>query len=255
MILDSPKRADMNRPLEHQKALVTGAGRGIGRAIAGQLAEMGAHVILVARSEDQLSEVTKSITEAGGQAEILAADLADPSGLAEVVAKIESVKPEILVNNAGITKDTILLRMKDEQWDEVMNLNLRVTFALSRAAAKVMLKSKYGRIINLTSVIGIRGNAGQANYAASKAGIIGFTKSVARELGARNITVNAVAPGYIGTEMTEGLPDAVKTEILSQIPLGRMGSPEDIAHMVGFIAHPKSDYITGQVLNVNGGML
>lgn len=216
---------------------------------------MGAQVILVARSQDQLAEVAAGIQGSGGQAHALAANLAEAEGLARVVARIDADKPEILVNNAGITKDTILLRMKDEQWDEVINLNLRVTFALSRAAAKVMLKSKYGRIINLTSVIGIRGNAGQANYAASKAGIIGFTKSVARELGARNITVNAVAPGYIGTEMTEGLPDSVKAEILSQIPLGRMGTPHDIARMVGFLAHPKSDYITGQVLNVDGGML
>ncbi len=245
----------MERPLENQKALVTGAGRGIGRAIAEELAALGAHIILVARSQDQLAEVAAGIQSSGGQAQVLAANLAEADGLAQVVARIESDKPEILVNNAGITKDTILLRMKDEQWDEVMNLNLRVTFALSRAAAKVMLKARYGRIVNLTSVIGIRGNAGQANYAASKAGIIGFTKSVARELGARNITVNAVAPGYIGTEMTEGLPDSVKAEILSQIPLGRMGTPHDIARTVGFLAHPKSDYITGQVLHVNGGML
>lgn len=245
----------MERPLENQKALVTGAGRGIGRAIAQDLAGLGAHLILVARSEEQLNEVASDLEQAGGKATVLAADLSDPEGLARVTSLIETEKPEILVNNAGITKDTILLRMKDEQWDEVLNLNLRVTFALTRAASKVMLKSRYGRIINLTSVIGIRGNAGQSNYAASKAGIIGFTKSVARELGARNITVNAVAPGYIGTEMTEGLPDAVKAEILSQIPLGRMGTPQDIARMVSFLAHPQSDYITGQVLNVNGGML
>lgn len=245
----------MERPLEHQTALVTGAGRGIGRAIAEQLARQGANVILVARSQDQLEHVASAIHGSDGQASTLAADLADADGLAQVVAAIENEKPTILVNNAGITKDTILLRMKDEQWDEVINLNLRATFVLTRAASKVMLKNRYGRIINLTSVIGIRGNAGQSNYAASKAGIIGFTKSVARELGARNITVNAVAPGYIGTEMTEGLPDAVKADILAQIPLGRMGSPRDVAHMVSFLADPKSDYITGQVLNVNGGML
>lgn len=243
------------RPLDGQKALITGAGRGIGRAIAEELALLGAEVLLVARSGAQLDEVKAGIEAQNGQAIVVTADLADPEGLSQVVALIEQEKPSILVNNAGITKDTILLRMKDEQWDEVMNLNLRSAFALTRAAAKVMLKSKYGRVINLTSVIGIRGNAGQANYAASKAGLIGFTKSAARELGARNITVNAVAPGYIGTEMTEGLSDSVKENILAQIPLGRMGKPQDIARMVAFLAHPDSDYITGQVFNVDGGML
>jgi 3-oxoacyl-[acyl-carrier protein] reductase len=235
--------------------MVTGAGRGIGRAIAEELAFLGAEVQLVARSAEQLAEVQDGIQKDGGQSAFMAADLSASEGLARVVAIIERDKPAILVNNAGITKDNILLRMKDEQWDEVMNLNLRTAFVLTRAAAKTMLKSKYGRIINLTSVIGIRGNAGQANYAASKAGLIGFTRSVSRELGARNITVNAVAPGYIDTEMTGGLPDSIKEGILSQIPLGRMGKPRDIARMVAFLAHPDSDYITGQVFNVDGGML
>ena len=242
-------------PLNGQKALITGAGRGIGRAIAAELARLGAEVLLVARSADQLAEARSAIEEAGGAASLLSADLGNPEGLQQVVALIDSQKPAILVNNAGITRDTILLRMKDEHWDEVMNLNLRSSFVLARAAAKVMLKAKYGRIINLTSVIGIRGNAGQANYAASKAGLIGFTRSVSRELGARNITVNAVAPGYIETEMTEGLPESVQAGILAQIPLGRMGKPRDIARMVAFLAHPESDYITGQVFNVDGGML
>ena len=242
-------------PLSGQKALVTGAGRGIGRAIAEELAFLGAEVQLIARSAEQLAEVQDGIQKEGGQSAFTAADLSAPEGLARVVEIIERDKPAILVNNAGITKDNILLRMKDEQWDEVMNLNLRTAFVLTRAAAKVMLKSKYGRIINLTSVIGIRGNAGQANYAASKAGLIGFTRSVSRELGARNITVNAVAPGYIDTEMTGGLPDSIKEGILAQIPLGRMGKPRDIARMVAFLAHPDSDYITGQVFNVDGGML
>ncbi len=248
----------MNRsttPLSGQTALITGAGRGIGRAIAEELALLGAKVHLVARSADQLAEVQAAIVEAGGQADLTAADLGSPEGLEAVVAVIESERPAILVNNAGITRDTILLRMKDEQWDEVINLNLRSAFVLARAASKMMLKARYGRIINLTSVIGIRGNAGQANYAASKAGLIGFTRSAARELGARNITVNAVAPGYIGTEMTEGLSDSVKEGILAQIPLGRMGKPHDISRMVAFLAHPDSDYITGQVFNVDGGML
>lgn len=246
---------DNSQPLSGHTALVTGAGRGIGRAIAEALASQGAQLRLVARSMAQLEEVKAAIESRAGVAKALAADLSSPDGLARVVELIEQDKPTILVNNAGITKDTILLRMKDEQWDDVINLNLRSAFSLTRAAAKVMLKSKYGRIINLTSVIGIRGNAGQANYAASKAGLIGFTKSAARELGARNITVNAVAPGYIGTEMTEGLSDSVKEGILAQIPLGRMGKPQDVARMVSFLAHPDSDYITGQVFNVDGGML
>lgn len=242
-------------PLSGQKALITGAGRGIGRAIAEEFAALGAEVHLVARSAEQLAEVQADIEAQGGKASHTTADLADAEGLSVVARVIESEKPSILVNNAGITRDTLLLRMKDEQWDEVVNLNLRSNFVLTRAAAKVMLKAKYGRIINLTSVIGIRGNAGQANYAASKAGLIGFTKSVSRELGARNITVNAVAPGYIDTEMTGGLPDEVKGGILAQIPLGRMGKPQDVARMVAFLAHPDSDYITGQVFNVDGGML
>jgi 3-oxoacyl-[acyl-carrier protein] reductase len=244
-----------NNPFTGQKALVTGAGRGIGRSIAEDLAHAGAEVILVARSADQLAAVQASIQQQGGTASVLAADLSSSDGLQQIVDRIESDKPAILVNNAGITRDTILLRMKDEQWDEVLAVNLRSAFVLTRAAAKVMLKARYGRIINLTSVIGIRGNAGQANYAASKAGLIGFTRSISRELGARNITVNAVAPGYIDTEMTEGLPDSVKEGILAQIPLGRMGKPRDVARMVTFLAHPDSDYITGQVFNVDGGML
>ena len=197
----------MSKSLEGQSALITGAGRGIGRAIATHLADMGAHVYLVARSQDQLTSVTEEISEGGGAATAWAADLLDPEQAQKVATDFAQLKPTILVNNAGITRDTVLLRMKDEQWDDVMNLNLRAAFLLTRTVAKSMLKSRYGRIINITSVVGIRGNAGQSNYAASKAGLIGFTRSLARELGARNITVNAVAPGYIETEMTDALPD------------------------------------------------
>jgi 3-oxoacyl-[acyl-carrier protein] reductase len=245
----------MSKSLEGQSALVTGAGRGIGRAIATHLAEMGAHVYLVARSEDQLNSVVEEITGAGGEATAWAADLMDPEQAKKIATDFSATKPSILVNNAGITRDTVILRMKDEQWDDVLNLNLRAAFLLTRTVARGMLKARYGRIINITSVVGIRGNAGQSNYAASKAGLIGFTRSLARELGARNITVNAVAPGYIETEMTESLPDKVKEGIVGQVPLGRMGQPKDIARTVGFLAHPESDYITGQVLNVDGGML
>lgn len=241
--------------LEGQNALVTGAGRGIGRAIAQHLAEQGAHVYLVARSQEQLDSAVQEIQQAGHQATAWAADLSDPQQAEKIAADFAATGPSILVNNAGITRDNVLLRMKDEHWDEVLNLNLRAAFLLTRTVSKSMLKARYGRIINITSVIGIRGNAGQSNYAASKAGLIGFTRSLARELGARNITVNAVAPGYIETDMTDSLPDKVKEGILGQVPLGRMGQPKDIARAVGFLAHPESDYITGQVLNVDGGML
>lgn len=244
------------KPLEGQSALVTGAGRGIGRSCAIELANLGAEVLLVARSNEQLENVASEIADLGGTARCLAADLSVTEQLKEVATEFSATtRPAILVNNAGITRDTVLLRMKDEQWDDVLNLNLKTVFQLCRGVAKSMMKARYGRIINMTSVIGIRGNAGQSNYAASKAGLIGFTKSLARELGARNITVNAVAPGYIETEMTASLPEKVTNAILAQVPLGRMGQPKDIARTVGFLAHPDSDYITGQVLNVNGGML
>ena len=244
-----------SKPLEGQSAMVTGAGRGIGRAIALQLAVLGAEVYLVARSEAQLQTVAEEIKAAGGLAHTWPADLGDTEQVEKIAADFAAKNPSILVNNAGITKDTVLLRMKNEQWDDVLNLNLRSAFVLTRGVAKAMLKSRYGRIINITSVVGIRGNAGQSNYAASKAGLIGFTRSLARELGARNITVNAVAPGYIETEMTDSLPDKVKEGIIGQVPLGRMGQPKDIARAVAFLAHPESDYITGQVLNIDGGML
>ena len=235
--------------------MVTGAGRGIGKAIALHLGELGAEVYLVARSEAQLQSVADEIKAAGGSAHCWPADLGDTPQVEKIASDFAAKNPSILVNNAGITKDTVLLRMKNEHWDDVLNLNLRSAFLLTRGVAKAMLKSRYGRIINITSVVGIRGNAGQANYAASKAGLIGFTRSLARELGARNITVNAVAPGYIETEMTDSLPDKVKEGIIGQVPLGRMGQPKDIARAVAFLAHPESDYITGQVLNIDGGML
>ena len=248
--------SETDKPLAGQAALVTGAGRGIGKAVACGLAELGAEVLLVARSEDQLKDVLAEIEKSGGKAKIQAADLMSEEQVEAVSKTFSSMEnPSILVNNAGITKDTLIMRMKTEQWDDVLNLNLRSAFLLAKSVIKPMMKARYGRIINMTSVIGIRGNAGQSNYAASKAGLIGFTKSLARELGPRNITVNAVAPGYIETEMTDSLPEKVKEGILQQVPLGRMGQPKDIARAVYFLAHPQSDYITGQVLNVDGGML
>ena len=248
--------SETDKPLAGQAALVTGAGRGIGKAVACGLAELGAEVLLVARSEDQLKDVLAEIEKSGGKAKIQAADLMSEEQVEAVSKTFSSMEnPSILVNNAGITKDTLIMRMKTEQWDDVLNLNLRSAFLLAKSVIKPMMKARYGRIINMTSVIGIRGNAGQSNYAASKAGLIGFTKSLARELGPRNITVNAVAPGYIETEMTDSLPEKVKEGILQQVPLGRMGQPKDIARAVCFLAHPQSDYITGRVLNVDGGML
>ena len=248
--------SETDKPLAGQAALVTGAGRGIGKAVACGLAELGAEVLLVARSEDQLKDVLAEIEKSGGKAKIQAADLMSEEQVEAVSKTFSSMEnPSILVNNAGITKDTLIMRMKTEQWDDVLNLNLRSAFLLAKSVIKPMMKARYGRIINMTPVIGIRGNAGQSNYAASKAGLIGFTKSLARELGPRNITVNAVAPGYIETEMTDSLPEKVKEGILQQVPLGRMGQPKDIARAVCFLAHPQSDYITGQVLNVDGGML
>ena len=243
--------------LQDQVAVVTGAGRGIGRAIALELAARGAKVVLASRSQDQLEEVAKEITGAGGTALCVATDVAQSEQVDALIARTleEFSQLDILVNNAGVTRDTVLLRMKDSDWDTVLNVNLKSAFLCTRSASKTMLKKRYGRIINITSVIGQIGNAGQSNYAASKAGLIGFTQSVARELASRNITVNAVAPGYIETEMTSGLPEKVQQQILAQIPMGRMGKAEEVARLVGFLVSPTSGYITGQVFNVDGGMV
>lgn len=243
--------------LQDQVAVVTGAGRGIGRAIALELAARGAKVVLASRSQDQLEEVAKEITGAGGTALCVATDVAQSEQVDALIARTleQFSQLDILVNNAGVTRDTVLLRMKDSDWDTVLNVNLKSAFLCTRSASKTMLKKRYGRIINITSVIGQIGNAGQSNYAASKAGLIGFTQSVARELASRNITVNAVAPGYIETEMTSGLPEKVQQQILAQIPMGRMGKAEEVARLVGFLVSPTSGYITGQVFNVDGGMV
>ncbi|MGE0493476.1 MAG: 3-oxoacyl-[acyl-carrier-protein] reductase [Vulcanimicrobiota bacterium] len=243
--------------LQDQVAVVTGAGRGIGRAIALELAARGAKVVLASRSQDQLEEVAGQITQAGGTALCVATDVSDSEQVDALIARTleEFSQLDILVNNAGVTRDTVLLRMKDSDWDTVLNVNLKSAFLCTRAASKTMLKKRYGRIVNITSVIGQIGNAGQSNYAASKAGLIGFTQSVARELASRNITVNAVAPGYIETEMTSGLPEKVQQQILAQIPMGRMGQAEEVARLVSFLVSPTSAYITGQVFNVDGGMV
>jgi len=237
-------------------AVVTGASRGIGRAIVLSLAGQGAKVVASARNVEALQALVAEIEILGGEALALPGDVAvaaDADQLIEAaVARFGRV--DILVNNAGITRDGLLLRMKDEDWDAVLDTNLKGAFLCTRAAAKVMSKQKVGRIINISSVVGEMGNPGQANYCASKAGMLGLTKSVARELARRNVTVNAITPGFIVTDMTDALPEKAKAELESQIPLGRLGNTDDITHAVLFLASDQAAYITGQTLGVNGGM-
>lgn len=237
-----------------QVALVTGATRGIGRAIATTLASCGFKVIGTATSESGAATISENLSAQGGRGVVLNVD--DAAACESVVDAI--VKADgglhVLVNNAGITRDTLAMRMKDEDWDAVLETNLKAVFRMSRAVMRTMMKQRYGRIVNITSVVGASGNAGQANYAAAKAGTAGMTRALARELGSRNITVNCVAPGFIATDMTEVLPEAQKTALLSQIPLGRLGQPGEIADAVAFLASPSAGYITGTELHVNGGM-
>jgi 3-oxoacyl-[acyl-carrier protein] reductase len=243
--------------LDGKIALVTGASQGIGEAIARQLAAQGATVVCAARTLNKLQDVADAITAAGGKADVIAADLSDTASVkAAVAATVERHGAiHILVNNAGITRDKLLIQMKEEDWDAVIDTNLKGAWTAIQAATKPMMKQRWGRIINIASVVGQMGNPGQANYVAAKAGLIGLTKSVARELASRNVTANAVTPGYIETAMTAGLPGEVKAEFTKQIPLGRMGTAADIAAAVAFLASDEASYITGQVLSVNGGML
>jgi 3-oxoacyl-[acyl-carrier protein] reductase len=242
--------------LNDQVALVTGASRGIGRAIAERLASCGATVAAVARSLDGLKGTLESIQAAGGKAEGFAADVARSEDVARVVGEVEArfEKVHILVNNAGITKDGLILRMEDEAWDQVLDTNLKGTFLFCRAVGALMMRQRYGRIVNIASVSGLMGNPGQANYSASKAGVIGLTRTVARELASRGITANVVAPGFIETDMTDVLPDKIKAEVKDRIPLRRLGRPEDIADLVCYLAGPGAGYLTGQVIAVDGGM-
>lgn len=242
--------------LSGQVALVTGASRGIGRAIAIRLASCGAKVAAVARSLEGLEGTLKAIRDAGGTAEGFAGSVASAQDVIRIVDEVEAKfeKVHVLVNNAGITKDGLMLRMEDDAWKDVIETNLSGTFYFCRAVGMLMMRQRYGRIVNITSVSGLVGNPGQANYSASKAGVIGFTRTIARELAARNITVNAVAPGFISTDMTDVLPDKVKTEVKERIPLKRLGEPDDIADLVCYLSGPGASYLTGQVIAVDGGM-
>jgi len=245
----------MTSNLQGQTALVTGASRGIGRAIALRLAAAGAKVIGTATTEEGAAKITAELSASGGRGEAL--NVSTDGSIEALVARLDAAgdMPTILVNNAAITRDTLLLRMKNDDWDQVIDTNLSANFRLTKLCVKRMMKERNGRIISITSVVGLMGNAGQVNYAAAKAGVIGLTKSIARELASRNITANAIAPGFIDTDMTRGLPEEQKQALLKQIPAGRLGSPEDIAEAVAFLASPAAAYITGQTLSVNGGML
>ncbi|MCP3177836.1 MAG: 3-oxoacyl-[acyl-carrier-protein] reductase [Desulfuromonadales bacterium] len=242
--------------LKDRVGIVTGASRGIGRTIALAMAAAGAKVVVSARSASGIEALCREIEAGGGSCVSVVGDVAVTADADRIVETAVSHfgRLDILVNNAGITRDGLLLRMKDEDWDAVLDTNLKGAFLCTRAAAKVMTKQKFGRIINISSVVGEMGNPGQANYCASKAGLIGLTKSVARELARRNITVNAITPGFITTDMTEALPEKTRQELAAQIPLGRLGDASDIAQAVNFLASDHAGYITGQVLGINGGM-
>jgi 3-oxoacyl-[acyl-carrier protein] reductase len=243
--------------LKDKVALVTGGGQGIGRVIGGNLAKSGAHVIFGDINLENAEKSAKAILANGGSASAILLNVADPENVKEVFDLIaKEFKPlDILVNNAGITKDGLFVRMKEADWDRVLAVNLKGSFLCGQQAAKQMMKQRQGTIVNIASIVGVMGNAGQANYSASKAGLIGLTKTRARELAPRNITVNAVAPGFIDTEMTRVLDEKIKDKLIEQIPLSRLGLPDDIAHSVAFLVSDRSSYITGQVMNVNGGML
>ena len=244
--------------LANKTALVTGASRGIGRATAIELAKAGAKVAVnYAGNRAAAEEVVAQIQAAGGQAFMVQADVGDAAAVDAMVKSVveQFGSIDILVNNAGITRDNLIMRMKEEDWDAVIHTNLKGILNCTKVVTKLMMKQRYGRIVNMTSVVGVMGNAGQSNYAAAKAGVIGFTKSMAKELASRNITVNAVAPGYISTDMTADLPDQAKADLQSQIPLQRLGNPADVASAVLFLVSPGADYITGQTLHVDGGMV
>jgi len=243
--------------LANKVSIVTGASRGIGKVIAKVFANAGAHVVCVARTEDAIKSLSDEINTNGGSSSFQTCDIGDGDVFSSLISDIakEQGKLDILVNNAGVTQDNLLMRMKEDQWDTVLNINLKGAFHGMKAAVRPMMKNRSGRIINITSIVGITGNPGQANYAASKAGLIGMSKSVAKEVATRGITVNCIAPGWIETDMTDELSDEVKEEFLSRIPANRIGSPEDIAHTALFLASDEASYITGQTITVDGGRI
>ncbi len=247
----------MNKWFDNQICLVTGASRGIGRAIALELGGRGGIVVGTATSEHGAKSITEFLHAEGISGRGMILDVTDNQSVATLIETInnEFGAPYVLVNNAGITQDSLLLRMKEEQWDAVIDTNLKSVFRLSKACLRGMTKSKAGRIINIASVVGITGNPGQANYCSAKAGLLGFSKSLAQEVASRNITVNVIAPGFIQTDMTDGLPDQQKDLLMQKIPLGRLGQPDDIASAVSYLASPMGAYVTGTTLHVNGGML
>ena len=242
--------------LDGRTALVTGASQGIGEAVARALAGAGARVVLAARNQEKLESLAAEIGAAGGAAQPLALDLAQPATVAERLKTLPEGwgEVEILVNNAGITRDNLLARITLEQWEEVLRTNLTGSFAVTRELVRGMIRRRWGRVISISSVVGLMGNAGQANYAAAKAGLVGFSKSLAREIASRNVTVNVVAPGYIETAMTAALPDAARQALFAQIPLARIGAPDDVAAAVAYLASEEAGYVTGHVLNVSGGL-
>lgn len=242
--------------LQGQIAVVTGAGRGIGLAIARRFASEGADVVCVSRTAENAEKIPSELLAAGRRAWGFAVDVADAQAVSAAAERIlaETGRVDLLVNNAGITRDGLVMRMSDADWDAVVDTNLKGAFNFTRALTRTFLKQRSGRIINISSVIGLIGNAGQANYAASKAGLIGLTKAVARELGSRGVTVNAIAPGFITTDMTAGMPEAMRKELLDRVPLARFGAPEDVAEAALYLAGPGGGYVTGQVLVVDGGM-
>jgi 3-oxoacyl-[acyl-carrier protein] reductase len=242
--------------LDGSVALVTGATRGIGKAIAETLARDGATVVGTATTDEGAASIAAFLQTGQGKGQGMKLDVTDPKSVGETIADIQARLGEItiLVNNAGIARDNLLVRMKDDEWDEILDTNLKSAYRLSKAVLRGMMKARHGRIINIGSVVGVSGNAGQTNYAAAKAALIGFTKSLAQEVGSREITVNCVAPGFIDTDMTRSLDQAQRAKLIERVPLGRLGSPQDVAHAVAFLASPEAAYITGATLHVNGGM-
>ena len=241
--------------LSDKVVIITGASQGIGRTMAIVFGESGANVICVARSEDKIKELSSEIESKGGHAVPIACDIGDGDAFSNTIKSVvdQFGKLDILINNAGITRDALLMRMNESQWDEVIQTNLKGAFFGMKAAIRPMMKNKFGRIINITSIVGLTGNPGQANYAASKAGLIGMTQSIAKDVGSWGITVNCIAPGWIDTEMTEELPENSKRDLLDRIPIGKIGKPENIAHAAVFLASDEASYITGQTITVDGG--